>query len=74
MMPPPREHENIEMAKDIRAKLSTSKDKQKMQREIQRQWCQPTLRKILLADINNYNHQELVPPLLGDDTPSDDLV
>ena len=56
MMPPPREHENIEMAKDIRSKLATSKDKQKMQWEIQRQWCQPALRKILFANISNYNH------------------
>jgi hypothetical protein len=35
MLPPPREYENTETAKDIRAKLATSKDKQKMQWEIQ---------------------------------------
>jgi len=70
MRPPPREYENIEMAKNIRAKLATSKDKQKTQWEIQRQWCQPTLRKILLANINTTT--KLMPPLFTEDTTSDD--
>ena len=72
MTPPPREHENTEIARDIRARLATSKDKQKMLREIQRQSHQTALRKILIANINNYNRRNLVPPLLDEDTTSDE--
>ena len=72
MTPPPREHENVERAKDIRLKLATSKDKQKMLWEIQRQWCQPALRKMILANINNYDRRELMPSLCEEDTSSDE--
>ena len=72
MSPPPREHENTERAKYIRLRLSTSKYKQKMLWEIQRQWCQPALRKIILANINNYDRRELMPTLCEGDTSSDD--
>jgi hypothetical protein len=72
MNPPPREHENVERAKDIRLKLVTSKDKQKMLWEIQRQWCQPALRKIILTNINNYDRRELMPSLCEGDTSSDE--
>ena len=72
MTPPPREHENTEIARDIRARLATSKDKQKMLWEIQRQCHQTALRKILFANINNYNRRNLVPPLLEEDTTSDE--
>ena len=72
MTPPPREHENTEIAKDIRSKLATSKDKQKMLWEIQRQWCQAALRKILFANINSYDRRELMPSLFEEDTTSDE--
>ena len=72
MSPPPREHENAEGAKNIRLRLATSKDKQKMLWEIQRQWCQPALRKVLLANINNYDRRELIPPLDEGGTSSDE--
>jgi hypothetical protein len=73
---PPREHENTENTKDIRLRLPTSKDKQKTLRNIQRQWCQPALRKTILANIKNYNHRNLrpwdMPALYEEDTASDD--
>jgi hypothetical protein len=72
---PPREYENTKNAEDIRLRLSTSKDKQKTLRNIQRQWCQPALRKAILADIRNYSHRDLRPwdmPALYEEAISSD--
>ena len=62
MEPPSRGHENTETAKTTRAELAASKDISRTLQDIQQRWCQPSLRKLLLVNINAYDITNLMPP------------